>query len=118
MKYLVIKGRKRDDMWDWVSGQPMEDRTPIGYVVEIEGSVPESYIKYEPNRIFDRRKYPDLYNLFGKAKLPTENELELFTKKHSDWYSKPKKKNKNKTKKILTIIFLFVISILWLILIK
>ena len=116
MKYLVIKGRKRDDMWDWVSGQPMEDRTPIGYVVEIEGSVPESYIKYEPNRIFDRRKYPDLYNLFGKAKLPTENELKLFTEKHSDWYNTPKKKNYHK--KLLTLLFLFVISIIGLILIR
>lgn len=116
MKYLVIKGRKRDDMWDWTSGQPVEDTTPIGYVLEIEGSVPESYIKYEPNRIFDRRKYPDLYNLFGKAKLPSENELKLFTAKHSDWYITSKKKKSYK--KHLTLLFLFVISIIVLILIK
>ena len=86
----VIKAKIRTDMWDYRNNQPIEDTVPVGFVMDIEGRIPEGYIIYEPNRIFDRRKYPELYSLFGKDHLPNELELKLFTEKHSDWYVKEK----------------------------
>ena len=90
MGIVVIKGKKRDDMVDYSTGNIIIDDLPVGYVMEVEGQVPESFIKYIPNKIFDRKKYPELYHLFGKYRLPTQHELDLFVQKHSDWY--PKKK--------------------------
>jgi len=88
----VIKATKRNDMWDYVTNKPLPDTTPIGYVMEVEGMIPESWIKYSPNRVFDRRKYPELYALFGKDHLPNELELKCFVQKHFDeWHTKPKK---------------------------
>lgn len=91
MKIVVIKGRKRDDMVDYATGEIIRDNLPIGYVMEVEGQVPESFIKYVPNKIFDRKKYPELYHLFGKYRLPSQRELDLFIKKHSEWYPKKRK---------------------------
>lgn len=88
---LVIKACKRKDMRDPITGELIEDKEPIGYIMDVDGQVPESYIKYVPNKIFDRKKYPELYHLFGKYRMPTQSEIDLFTKKHSDWYQ-PKKK--------------------------
>lgn len=81
MSYLVrvIKARKRDDVFK--NGIPVEDTEIIGTTKEVFGAVPESYIKYYPGRIFDRRKYPELYKIFGKDHLPTELEIECYEKK-------------------------------------
>lgn len=75
----VIKARKRTDIFK--NGKPIEDTEIIGTTKEVIGAVPESYIKYMPNKIFDKRKYPDLYALFGKDHLPNELEIELYEKK-------------------------------------
>ena len=88
----VIKAKTRTDMWDYYKNKPIEDYITVGYTMDVEGRIPEGFIIYEPNRIFDRRKYPELFNLFGKDHLPTELELKLFTEKHSDWY-KPQKQS-------------------------
>ena len=93
----VIKAKIRTDMWNYKTNEPIEDTTPVGFIMEVEGRIPEGYIIYEPNRIFDRRKYPELYALFGKDHLPSENEIKLFTEKHSDWY---KPKNQSLLKRI------------------
>ena len=112
-RITVIKARKRTDMWDYFSNKPIEDKDPIGLVIEVEGAVPESFIKYEPNRIFDKRKYPELYTLFGKEHLPNELELKCFIEKHKNiWFPK---KSSLLLKISLTIIILFVISIVGLI---
>ena len=92
MGIIVIKGKKRDDMFDYSTGKSIPDNLPIGFVMEVEGQVPESFIKYVPNKIFDRKKYPDLFLLFGKYRLPNETELNAFVQKHSEWY-KPQKKS-------------------------
>lgn len=109
----VIKGFKRTDMWDYAHNKPIEDTTPVGFVMEVDGRIPESYIKYEPNKIFDRRKYPDLYNLFGKDHLPSELELKIFVQKHyEEWHPEefPKENKTIKSLKILlTILSLSVI---------
>ena len=86
----VIKAKSRCDRWDWNTNQNIDDSTPVGFIMKVEGRIPEGYIEYIPNRIFDRRKYPELYNLFGKDHLPNELEMKLFTEKHSDWYEKEK----------------------------
>ena len=88
----VIKAKTRTDMWNYKTNQPVEDTTPVGYIMDVDGRIPEGFIEYKPNRIFDRRKYPELYALFGKDHLPSEFELKLFTEKHSEWY-KPKKQS-------------------------
>ena len=77
-------------MQDYRNNQPIEDTVPVGYVMDVNGRIPEGFILYDPNRIFDRRKYPELYALFQKDHLPSEIELKCFMEKHSDWY-KPKK---------------------------
>lgn len=81
MSYLVrvIKARKRDDIFK--NGIPVPDDEYIGMTKEVFGAVPEGYIKYYPGRIFDKRKYPDLYKLFGKDHLPSELEIEMYEKK-------------------------------------
>jgi len=79
-KIRVIKAKKRYDMYDSFGNQ-LEDKEIIGTSIYVEGQVPESYIKYYPNRIFDRRKYPELYALFGKDHLPSEFELQMFEEK-------------------------------------
>lgn len=88
----VIKAKTRTDMWNYKTNQPVEDTIPVGYIMDVDGRIPEGFIEYKPNRIFDRRKYPELFALFGKDHLPSENEIKLFTEKHSDWY-KPKKQS-------------------------
>ena len=85
---IVIKATKRYDMWDYKNKKPIEDTIPIGFVMEIDGQIPESFIKYVPGKIFDRRKYPELYEMFGKDHLPTQNELYCYVNKHKEeWYS-------------------------------
>lgn len=85
----IIKATKRKDMWNYVTNEPLPDTTPIGFVMETEGLIPESWIKYVPNKVFDRRKYPELYLLFGKDHLPNELELKCFVQKHFDeWHTK------------------------------
>ena len=103
----VIKGCKRNDMWDYANNKPIEDTTPIGFVMEVDGRVPESYIKYEPNKIFDRRKYPDLYNLFGKDHLPTELELKIFVQKHYEEWHPEQFPKENKFVKFLKYVLTF-----------
>ena len=46
---LVIKACKRKDMRDPITGEPIEDKEPVGYIMDVDGQVPESYIKYVPN---------------------------------------------------------------------
>lgn len=75
----VIKARKRNDVFK--NGQPINDEEILGTTKEVIGAIPESWIKYVPNKIFDKRKYPDLYALFGKDHLPNELEIELYEKK-------------------------------------
>lgn len=81
MSYInrVIKARKRNDIFK--NGIPVEDTEIIGTTKEVIGAIPEGYIKYYPGRIFDKRKYPDLYALFGKDHLPTEHEIEMYEQK-------------------------------------
>jgi len=81
MSYVnrVIKARKRDDIFK--NGIPVVDEEIIGTTKEVIGAIPEGYIKYYPGRIFDKRKYPDLYALFGKDHLPTEHEVEMYEQK-------------------------------------
>lgn len=86
----VIKAKTRTDMWDYHLNKSIQDTIPVGYIMNVDGRIPEGFIIYEPNRIFDRKKYPELYNLFGKDHLPNELEIKLFTEKHSDWYKTKK----------------------------
>lgn len=78
-KIRVIKACKLNDRY--IGNKIIQDFEPIGLVIDVIGRIPESYIKYEPNRIFDRRKYPELYNLFGKDHLPSEIEIKIFQQK-------------------------------------
>jgi hypothetical protein len=90
----AIKARKRSDRWDYHNNKPIIDNEPIGLVIDVEGSIPDSFIKWVPNKIFDRRKYPELYALFGKDHLPSENEMIYFRAKHQvDWFPKISKVN-------------------------
>lgn len=75
----VIKAKKRDDIFK--NGIPVPDDEILGTTKEVIGAIPEGYIKYYPGRIFDKRKYPDLYALFGKDHLPTEHEIEMYERK-------------------------------------
>lgn len=112
----VIKATKRKDMWNYVTNEPLPDTTPIGFVMETDGLIPESWIKYVPNKVFDRRKYPELFELFGKDHMPSELELKCFVQKHFDeWH--PKKVSKKDeiiiiSKYVLTILSLSAIIIL------
>ena len=91
-RVTVIKAIKRKDLWDFNKNIPIEDTTPIGFTMTVVGAVPESYIKWVPNKIFDKRKYPELYALFGKDHLPNDIELKCFVQKHwEEWHAKPKK---------------------------
>ena len=85
----VIKAKTRHDMWDYCKNKPIEDTIPVGYIMKVDGRIPEGFIEYLPNKIFDKRKYSELYCLFGKDHLPNELEIKLFTEKHLDWYEKP-----------------------------
>lgn len=103
-RITVIKATKRNDMWDYNNNKPIEDTTPIGYVMDVNGQVPESYIKWTPNKIFDRRKYPELYNIFGKDHLPNELELRCYVIKHwNEWH----KEDKNEISFLETIKYIF-----------
>lgn len=113
-KITVIKAAKRHDLWDYKTNKPIEDNTPIGYVLYTEGAIPESYIKWIPNKIFDRRKYPDLYKLFGKDRLPNELELECFIKKNHDlWYQKNKNNKYSLTFILMNVIFILLLIIIY-----
>lgn len=51
----------------------------VGTVKETFGTIPDdSWIEYVPGRIFDRRKYSELYLTFYKDRLPTENEVHMY----------------------------------------
>ena len=103
MRTMVIKGFSRKDMWDCRSKKRLKDPVPVGFVMEVEGQIPESYVKYIPNRIFDRRKYPELYLMFGKDHLPTENELDCHIRKnYHHWKHLLPKEQENNLKLILT----------------
>ncbi len=78
-KIRVIKAYKLRDRY--IGNKAIQDEEPIGLVIDVEGRIPESYIKYIPNRIFDKRKYIDLYALFGKDHLPNETEIKLYQQK-------------------------------------
>ena len=82
----VIKAKTRTDMWNYKTNQPVEDTIPVGYIMDVDGRIPEGFIEYKPNRIFDRRKYPELFTLFGKDHLPSENEIKLFIVKFYKYY--------------------------------
>lgn len=106
-RITVIKATKRKDLWNFDTNEPIEDTTPIGFVMTTEGLIPESYIKWVPNKIFDRRKYPELYALFGKDHLPSDVELKCFVQKHwEEWHGE------NKSKKRLTFSWKWFILIL------
>ena len=45
----VIKAKIRTDMWNYKTNEPIEDTTPVGFIMEVEGRIPEGYIIYEPN---------------------------------------------------------------------
>lgn len=117
-RITVIKACKRNDMWDYNKNVPIEDKDPIGHVMDVYGAVPESYIKWVPNKIFDKRKYPELYKLFGKDHLPSELELRCYVQKHWDeWYPKENEINEL-TYNIFSIIFVIVMMIglyIWMI---
>jgi len=103
MRTMVIKGFSRKDMWDCRSKKRLKDPIPVGFVMEVEGQIPESYVKYIPNRIFDRRKYPELYLMFGKDHLPTENEMECHIRKnYRNWCKSSTENIQNNRKLILT----------------
>lgn len=90
-KVTVIKAKIREDMWDYNTNRPIKDTIPVGYVMDTDGLVPEGFIKYVPNKIFDKRKYPDLYALFGKDHLPNELELKCYVQKHfHEWHKEEK----------------------------
>ena len=55
-RITVIKATKRKDLWDFNKNIPIKDTTPIGFTMTVDGAVPESYIKWVPNKIFDKRK--------------------------------------------------------------
>ena len=90
-KVTVIKAKIREDMWDYNTNKPIKDTIPVGYVMDTDGLIPEGFIKYVPNKIFDKRKYPDLYALFGKDHLPNELELKCYVQKHfHEWHKEEK----------------------------
>lgn len=112
-KITVIKATKRRDLWDYRTNRPMKDNEPIGFVMDTFGAVPESYIKWVPNKIFDRRKYPELYAVFGKDHLPNELELKCFVEKHHhEWF--PSKKDESLLKKTCKTVFYGVLLIIGL----
>jgi hypothetical protein len=87
-KITVIKAKIREDMWDYNTNKPIKDNIPIGYVMDTDGIIPEGFIKYVPNKIFDKRKYPELCALFGKDHLPNELELKCYVQKHfHEWHN-------------------------------
>lgn len=90
-RITVIKATKRKDLWNFDTNEPIEDVVPIGFTMTVDGAIPESFIKWIPNKIFDKRKYPELYALFGKDHLPNDTELKCFVQKHWDEWHKPEK---------------------------
>lgn len=97
-RITVIKAAKRKDLWNFDTNEPIEDTVPIGFTMTVDGAVPESFIKWTPNKIFDKRKYPELYALFGKDHLPNDTELKCFVQKHwEEWHGE------NNSKKSLTL---------------
>lgn len=103
-RITIIKATKRQDLWDFNNNKPLKDDEPIGLVMDTFGAVPESYIKWVPNKIFDKRKYPELYALFGKDHLPNDLELKCYVQKHyHEWHSE--KKSVSKLKKACNFIF-------------
>ena len=60
------------------STKPFDDDI-VGTVKETYGHIPDdSWIEYVPGRIFDRRKYGELYLTFYKDRLPSENEVRMY----------------------------------------
>lgn len=113
-RIVIIKAFKRRDLWDYKTNKPIPDTIPVGVVRFTEGAVPEGWLKWVPNKIFDRRKCPELYALFGKDHLPNEREMEFYVAKHWDeWYGEEKKLSPL-TIIILTITATLTIFGLWL----
>lgn len=110
-KITVIKATKRLDLWNFDTNEPIEDTTPIGFTMTVEGAVPESYIKWVPNKIFDRRKYPELYAMFGKDHLPNDTELKCFVQKHWDEWHSEKTLKKSLTTTLIKLIMMVSIMI-------
>lgn len=111
-RITVIKAYKRKDLWDYNTNKPLEDDLPVGYVMDTDGAVPESFIKWSPNKIFDRRKYPELYTIFGKDHLPNDLEMKCYVQKHyEEWHSKKDDEN-SLTKDIITLIIMIMIMVL------
>lgn len=110
-KITVIKATKRSDLWNFDTNEPIEDTTPIGFTMTVEGAVPESYIKWVPNKIFDRRKYPELYAMFGKDHLPNDIELKCFVQKHWDKWHCEKTLKKSLTTTLIKLIIMVSIMI-------
>ena len=110
-RITVIKACKRNDIWDFTNNKPLKDDVPIGFVMDIQGAVPESFIKWVPNKIFDKRKYPELYAIFGKDHLPNDLELKCYVQKHwNEWHGN--NKNKFKQKIINFLLGIFYISLI------
>ena len=108
MKVIKVKNYNYK-IWDGKLGKYVVDTTRVGMVKDVFGYIPNGYIEYVPNRIFDRKKYPELYNLFGKYYMPTENEVELYTNKHL--IMKKSKKRVYKCIFLLIFIIIFIIMI-------
>lgn len=106
----VIKVKHNYYIWDSKIGKYINDNAKIGMIREVYGNVPDGYITYIPNRIFDRRKYPELYNVFGKDHMPTENEVELYSKKNEIQQGH---KSKNKLIAYVFGIILIILTVLW-----
>lgn len=80
----VIKVKHNYYIWDGKIGKYISDNAKIGMIREVYGNVPDGYITYIPNRIFDRRKYPELYSVFGKDHMPTETEMNYYMLKNEN----------------------------------
>lgn len=108
-KITVIKAKIREDMWDFNTNKPIKDDIPIGYVMDTDGLIPEGFIKYIPNKIFDKRKYPELFLLFGKEHLPTELEMKCYVQKHfHEWH--PNFKEEKTPLPFFPMVFMFILG--------
>lgn len=115
MNYVIIKAYKPRERWDFKNNKPKDDLEPIGMVKIDEESIPEGWIAWTPNKIFDRRKYPELYNLFGKDHMLSEKEMELYIQKNWNlWYLS----QENSLTRIIFYIILLIIGIITILFIK
>ena len=39
----VIKAKTRTDMWNYKTNQPVEDTIPVGYIMDVDGRIPEGF---------------------------------------------------------------------------